>query len=333
MCSAFIPVIHSIPSGEALIENVLCNYQIEKPLSCRLYKRGLNDTYLVETDRDRYILRVYRRGWRTLEAINFEVELLAFLHNHKMPVAYPLQSNSGSFTQAIEAPEGRRYATLFSYAPGRAVNEKLNSEQSRRLGEVLANIHVATDDFKSRFNRPALNYEYLLERSLNIIAPFFSDRADDLDDLQKQTEKIKMQLEVLKLPLSAPVYGICMGDVHSGNAHFTETDEPTLFDFDQCGYGWRTFDIGKFMHVTYAWKMNSEIRKPFLDGYQTIRKLSEDELASIPIFTKVAHIWVMGINCEAVGDVLPYGWFTDDWLDSKLALLGQLSSDELDIYT
>ena len=57
VCSAPIPVIHSLPSGEALIEKVLCHYQIGIPLSCRLYKRGLNDTYLVETEQDRYIRR------------------------------------------------------------------------------------------------------------------------------------------------------------------------------------------------------------------------------------------------------------------------------------
>ena len=47
----FIPVIHSIPSGEALIATVLPNYPIGKPQTCLLYKRGLNDTYLVETER------------------------------------------------------------------------------------------------------------------------------------------------------------------------------------------------------------------------------------------------------------------------------------------
>lgn len=71
-----------------------------------------------------------------------------------------------------------------------------------------------------------------------------------------------MQLEVLALPKQATSYGFCVGDVHSG-AHFTELDQPTLFNFNQCG----TFDIGKFMHASRAWKMDAKVRQPFLDGY------------------------------------------------------------------
>ena len=104
MWQAFIPVIHSIPSGEALIATVLPNYPIGKPHSCKLLKRGLNDTYLVETEQKRYILRVYRRGWRTKQEIDFELELLAFLHNKNQPVAYPIEQENSSFTTEVTAP-------------------------------------------------------------------------------------------------------------------------------------------------------------------------------------------------------------------------------------
>lgn len=53
-----IRVIHSIISGDALIETVLNYYST----SCQIYKRGLNDTYLVTTEQEKYILRVYYCG-------------------------------------------------------------------------------------------------------------------------------------------------------------------------------------------------------------------------------------------------------------------------------
>lgn len=52
MCEGLSFVIHSIVSGDALIETVLNNYPLGTR-SCRLYKRGLNDTYLVETEGER----------------------------------------------------------------------------------------------------------------------------------------------------------------------------------------------------------------------------------------------------------------------------------------
>lgn len=324
MSKGLIPVIPSIVSGDALIETVLNNYSIGASQSCQIHKRGLNDTYLVTTQKqERYILRVYRCGWRTKEEIDFELELLAFLHEQQQPVAYPLKRKDGIFTTEIVAPEGKRYTAVFSYAPGRATNEKLNGRQSQRLGEVLANIHQTLDKFKSSFTRPALNSEYLLARSIEAIAPLYQHRGSDIAYLQKQIETIKMQLE-LQLPDSAPAYGICVGDVHSGNAHFTQQDQPTLFDFDQCGYGWYAFDIAKFIHTAHSWKIDTTVRNLFLQGYQAIRTLDAAELAAIPIFVKAAHIWVMGISTSVVGDVLPYGWFTDDWLDARLQTLKSL---------
>lgn len=324
MSQACFPVIHSIPSGEALMATVLPSYPIGKPRSCQIYKRGLNDTYLVKTEPERYILRVYRKGWRTKEEIDFELELLAFLRERNQPVAYPIQQEDGGFTTEIAAPEGKRYAAVFSYAPGKAVNEKLDGRQSQRLGELLAIIHQTLDNFNSSFSRTHLNNEYLLDRSIQAIAPLYKHRTSDIGCLHLQSEQIKSQLETLGLPNSAPAYGICVGDVHSGNTHFTQHNQPTLFDFDQCGYGWRAFDIAKFIHASHKFKIDVTIRDLFLEGYQGIRQLDTVELVSIPIFIKVAHIWVMGISASVVGDVLPYGWFTDDWLDQRLAALKSL---------
>ena len=321
-----ITVIHSIPSSDALEQNVLCHYQLSNFQSCRLLKRGLNDTYLVETEQNRYILRVYRYGWRTKEEIDFELELLNFLHKSNLAVSYPIEKLIGGFTTVIAAPEGTRYTALFSYAAGKAVDKRLDSEQSRKLGETVATIHETTNNFKSNFIRPELNNEYLLDASINAVSLLYKHRENDIDYLYKQAENLKSKLIALNLPKCPPFYGVCIGDVHSGNTHFTQFNQPTLFDFDQCGYGWRSFDIGKFINTSIAWKIDNKIISSFLEGYQTIRQLSNIEVDAIPLFTKIAHIWVMGISASVVGDVLAYSWFTDDWLDSKLKLFKTLEN-------
>jgi Ser/Thr protein kinase RdoA (MazF antagonist) len=69
-------------------------------------------------------------------------------------------------TTEIAAPEGTPYVAVFSYAPGRAVNENLDGIKSYRLGEALAKIHQTLDEFKSNFTRPVLNSDYLLDWSI-----------------------------------------------------------------------------------------------------------------------------------------------------------------------
>lgn len=321
-----ISVIHSLPCTQALIENVLGDYQIPTPCACLLLKKGLNDTYLVKAKERRYILRVYRYGWRSKTEIDFELNLLRFLHDRQAPIAYPIATRSGDLTKAIAFPEGTRYTALFSYAPGKAVDKKLNREQSRRLGAAVATIHEATNNFKSNFSRPQLNNEYLLDRPINAIAALFPHRNDAINYIHEQVEQIKANLLVQNLPKQLPFYGICIGDIHSGNTHFDRLNQPTLFDFDQCGYGWRAFDIGKFINTSIAWQLESEIVDAFLTGYQDIRVLSDIEIAAIPIFVKVAHIWTMGISASVVGEVLPYSWFTNEWLDTRLDLFKSLSN-------
>ena len=192
------------------------------------------------------------------------------------------------------------------------------------MGEAVATIHEVTNNFKSSFSRPELDSEYLLDASVNAFAPLYKHRKNDIDYLYKQAEKLKSNLITLNLPKVPPFYGVCIGDIHVGNTHFTQLNQPTLFDFDQCGYGWRAFDLGKFINTVFAWKLGSEIIRSFLEGYQTIRQLNKIELTAITLFTKIAHIWVMGISASVVRDVLGYGWFTDDWLDSKLEVFKQL---------
>jgi Ser/Thr protein kinase RdoA (MazF antagonist) len=106
--------------------------------------------------------------------------------------------------------------------------------------------------------------------------------------------QIKHQLQ--DFPKEPPFWGICWGDPHSGNAHFTSDNQVTLFDFDQCGYGWRAFDIAKFFQVALSDGVDKIIREAFLKGYQSVQEVTEDELNILQAFTQVAYIWVWAIS-------------------------------------
>lgn len=287
--------------------------------SCKYYVLGLHDNYLIQTRDHKYILRIYRNNWRSEGEIFFELELLDFLGSHNAPVAAPIATIAGELCFFIDSPEGKRAAALFPYAQGTAPGNEITVEQSTLLGETVAGIHDIAQGFKTRFTRPVLDIPYLLDESIHAIEPFVEpDVRSYLRTLQKD---IKDTLPVI--PQSAPYFGICIGDVNASNFHIDDNRQITLFDFDQCGYGHRAFEIGKFFASLKTDSAKQAIADAFIEGYQRLRKLTDEELSAIPLYEKLANIWVMAIhvyNADRIG----YKWlekpFWHRWL-AKLQVL------------
>jgi Ser/Thr protein kinase RdoA (MazF antagonist) len=80
---------HTVVSPEALAQEILTGRILGGVIAdCRFVKVGLNDTYLVTTRQARFVVRVYRRGWRTPDQIRYELELLAHLAAKGVPVEH-----------------------------------------------------------------------------------------------------------------------------------------------------------------------------------------------------------------------------------------------------
>lgn len=287
------PVTYSTLSCGALTQQLLSQYEIGTVLSCEFWRRGLSDVYLVETQTSQYVLRVSHAHWRSQCEIGFELELLEFLNQTQIPVAYPLRTKDGELWIPIQAPEGDRYAALFIYAPGCIAIGDLNASQSYTLGKTVAELHRVTPKFESQFSRPDLTLDFLLSQSMQTILPFMSDHQYDRSNLVHTADQL--MAELAKHPTDFPHWVMCWGDPHSGNVHFTRDDRLMMFDFDQCGYGWRAFEVAKFFQVAIRGGVSIQVRSAFLAGYQAVSPLENWELESLRAFTQVSHIWSWAI--------------------------------------
>ena len=323
------PVIYSTLASDALVKQVLTHYEISSTTNCQFWYRGLSDVYLVETPINQYILRVSHHHWRSKSDIDFELELLDFLQLNQLPVAYPLKTKDGQLSVEIEAPEGKRYGALFSYAPGQVAVGDLNQTQSHKLGTTLAKIHQTATNFCSNNYRQPLTLEYLLDDSFKAIAPFLKHRPTDLNYLLEVITQLKHKLQ--DFPQKYPFWVICWGDPHSGNAHFTLDNEVTLFDFDQCGYGWRIFDIAKFLQVSLRTGISRKVREAFLDGYQSVQNLTDYEFASLQAFTKTAHIWAWAISLNH-SRIYNYSRLDHSYFTQRLEQLKRLKSKDWQLF-
>jgi Ser/Thr protein kinase RdoA (MazF antagonist) len=291
------PVAYSTLDSSALRRQLLPLFRIGPVVRCDFWNRGLSDVYLVETLSAKYVLRISHAHWRTQSDVRFELEFLDYLRQRGTPVAVPLRTRNSELSVEISAPEGLRYASLFTYAPGRIPVGDLNAEQSHKLGETVAKMHLLSENFRSTVHRQHLTLEYLLDESLGVIEPYLRFRSEDLAYLRRLIDQIKDRLS--DLPKAFPYWSLCWGDPHSGNVHFTDDGHLTLFDFDQCGYGWRAFDLAKFLQVSLRTGMARKVRDAFVEAYQVVHPLTQQELDALQPFTQVAHIWNWSISLES----------------------------------
>lgn len=328
VCSDF-PVIYSTLSAIALRERVLPRYGLKTVSQCELWNRGLSDIYFVQAAQDVFVLRVSHHHWRSPTEIFFELDFLNFLKNQGLPVAAPLPTETGEWTVKIQAPEGDRYATLFPFAPGEIALGGWNETQSRHLGAVVAQIHQVSQDFICDHPRKPLDLDYLLDESLGVILPFFGDRPRDWGFMQDTAHKIRETLA--QLPKEKPLWSVCWGDAHCGNVHFTEDHQLTLFDFDQCGYGWRAFEIGKFFQGALTTGLQRRVREAFIAGYESQTTFVTQEQAALQALTQLAYIWSWRISLTSI-QIFNNSQLDRHYLTQRLERLKALSSRDWQLF-
>ena len=204
-------------------------------MRCNFVNLGLNDTYIVRAGSSVYYLRVYRYGWRTKAEIQAELDLLTYLRRRRLPVSWPLRRKDGAYLTRIAAPEGPRYAALFTNAPGKQAYP-LNLKQSCSYGELAGRLHVCLDKAPDDDRRFHLDCPHLVDAPLRYIEPFLEHRKKDFDYIKGVGNELKLKIDDL-LPKTKPEYGNCHGDRHGGNVNVDKNGNMTLYDFDCYGYG------------------------------------------------------------------------------------------------
>ncbi|MCJ8010825.1 homoserine kinase [Paenibacillus sp. KQZ6P-2] len=281
----------------------------------------MNDTYLVVTPEEKYVFRVYRGDWRTSESeITFELELLEHLDRNGISVSLPVSDKQGESVQKLQAPEGIRYAVLFTFAEGS--ERGIDSEgMSRGFGRAVAEIHLKSDSFQSTHSRQELTLDYLIHQTLDAIQPHMEHRSQDFEELKQIAASMEAKLQ--ELDLNAMDWGICHGDLHGNtNVSYADDGAMTHYDFDLCGYGWRAYDIAEFrlareVRLGHDPAQLERLWSAFLQGYQSVRKPGENDLKVVPVFVAVRQLWLFGLCLKDphINGSIDYG---DDFIDEKM---------------
>jgi Ser/Thr protein kinase RdoA (MazF antagonist) len=279
------PVSYSTLSPDALALFISEQYDLPAA-SCRFLVRGVGDTYLVETDKSKFIFRVYRSSHRGHRAIEGETTLLKTLHEAGVAVSYPIADKNGSLVQSFAAAEGTRYGALFSFADGKVVSAP-NDAQLRNLGYEVAKFHNVSSSINLEGVTRKFDLQTTLFDPLEKARSYFSNDLEGYEWLSDTALKIKAALS--KMDTSSFSSGYCHFDFLPKNFHF-DGDKITLFDFDFLGYGWLVNDLMTFWtHLQMDQQFNripkeraKESFRILIEAYREIRPVTDEELKAIP---------------------------------------------------
>lgn len=289
--------INSTLSPDELGKLIQEKYGLSDQTQCSVFRLAMNHLYIVHHDEGKYVFRVYTCNWRTKLEIEEELRLLLHLKKNDRQVAFPIADISKDFIQEIEAPEGKRFGVLFSYAKG-TKTAKFSHQTSFLIGQALAKVHQSTENFE--LTRISYNTQNLLNSSILRTKKFFNKNNSEIDFLEKLS--IFLTLKIDNIDRQKMRYGSVHLDVWFDNLHINDENEITFFDFDFCGNGYLCFDISYFLFQLLATNLNEEEYKVkadrFLKGYETVTEISNEEKKFLPFACLAIMTYYISVQCD-----------------------------------
>lgn len=292
-------ISHSIVSDKSLDEFIVENYEISRASECKYLYQGLNDFYLVNDGKEKYIFRIYRSGWRSRENIVVEVELLSQLEKNSAPVAGIIQDRRGEKVQTIRCPEGERYGILMHCAAN-SENESHCIVEGNALGygKAVAKLHNAARNCDIPAGTTLIDAEHLIWQPLALVESVFPDRKQELEYLNGFARQIASKLASVEN--CSVAMGLIHGDLTGGNASVDAQGNFVFFDFDCCGYGWIAYDWAVLLWSALLHGKENVVWSEFFDGYRSEASIDEADLAIVPLLVAARNFWIMGYSISQI---------------------------------
>lgn len=273
-------VSHSVLHPEFLAKEVSRRYALGEMDGFLLY-RGMNDVYLIKRDDEKYALRVWRKTYRDVDDVAFELNFLDYLRLRGFPASVAIRDKDGSLYFKLDSPEGPRALALYDWAPGKKFGDMLDEGVAERIGALLAEMHLlGLEHAAGRVFDTSTSKDFLI--TVPALLDFVYDRPEDRRDYAIIAERLAQRLDDLHrdgVPL-----GICHRDFHPSNVHVTEDGRITFLDFDAAGEDFLMQDVMNFVWGNLFYGFSPSYGEAFQRGYQSVRPFTEAELAHTELF-------------------------------------------------
>ena len=234
-----------------------------------------NTNYLIKTSEQDYILTIYEKRGDEND-LPFFIKLLSYLSENKFPCPKPIANKNNEKINRIK----NKNASLVTFLNGQSKN-KITSEECFEIGKITAQLHEITKkfDINRKNNLSIENWESIFEKTIK--------QKIDLDE--SIIKKTKNYLNFLKdkWPKNLP-QGIIHADLFPDNIFFTNNKVSGIIDFYFACNDFFAYEIAICIN-SLCFDNNSTFNmtkaKNLIDGYTSIRTLSEDEKKYLPILS------------------------------------------------
>lgn len=258
------------------VEQFLEQYNINNLKDYKGITEGVENTnYFINTLEQDYILTIYEKRVDEND-LPFFINLLSNLSENKFPCPKPIANKNNEKINKIK----NKNAALVTFLNGQSKN-KINSEECFEIGKITAQLHEITKKFN--INR---KNNLSIESWQNIFEKIVKQKIDLDESIIKKTKNYLNFLKD-KWPKNLP-QGIIHADLFPDNIFFTKNKVSGIIDFYFACNDFFAYEIAICIN-SICFDNNSTFNmtkaKNLIDGYSSIRTLSEEEKKFLPILS------------------------------------------------
>ena len=268
--------------SENNLEDFFSKYNLGKLLNYKGIQEGIENTnYFIQTEKGKFILTIYEKRVEEKD-LPFFMGLMRNLFDAKFPSPEPIINKNGNYITKIF----EKKAAVVSFLDGSA-KKILSPDNCYEVGIQTARMHKITKQ---------LNVKRKNILSINSWREIYKNVEEDCIKIHPNLTKIvEKNLDEIEnnWPKNIPS-GIIHADLFPDNIFFKGNELTGIIDFYFSCHDFYAFEIAICLNAlgfegqTENLSFNVTKAKKFIDGYSSVRLLSEEEKKSLKILCQGA---------------------------------------------
>ena len=270
--------------SEIELKEFFSKYNLGKLLDYKGIKEGIENTnYFIETETGKFILTLYEKRVEEKD-LPFFISLMRNLYDNNFPSPEPIINRNGSYISEIL----KKKAAIISFIDGNT-KKNLSPDECYQVGTYAAKLHQITKKLNiKRENKLSVNswreiYNKVRKNCTKIDKNLPEIIEKNLNDIEKNWPK--------NIPS-----GIIHADLFPDNIFFKKNKLSGIIDYYFACHDFYAFEIAICLNALCFegskenLSFNVTKATKFINGYSSIRKLTDEEKNSLIILCKGAAI-------------------------------------------